>query len=295
MVDLKIIPGPASTELARETAKLLGEELLQTETKRFPDGETYFRFLDDIRGEHVVVIQSTGPPQDNNLLALLLLVHTARDLGAERVTLVVPYLAYARQDQRFRSGEPVSAKYVAEMIGRSGVSRVYTFEIHKEHILDCFGVPAFSLSTLPVIHKFLSGLDMGDLFVVAPDRGAERLAQGLSQLLGTEYGWIEKFRDRESGEITISKHNLDVENKNVIVIDDMISTGGTIAKAARYLLESGAKKVLAICTHLLLVGDAEKRLREAGVEEIIGTNTIPSKFAKISVAPLLAEAIKDGL
>lgn len=292
---MRIVPGPASTELARETADLLGEELLTIETKRFPDGEVYFRFLDDISGENVVVIQSTGPPQDNNLLALFLLVHTAKDLGANSVTLVVPYMAYARQDQRFRPGEAVSARCVAELIGKSGVDRVYTFEIHKEHILGYFGVPAYSLSTLPVIHRFLSDMDTKNLLVVAPDRGAKSLAQQLSQMLGTGFGWIEKFRDRVTGEVSISTCNADVKDKNVVVIDDMISTGGTIAKAARHILDSGAEKVVAICTHLLLVGDAEKRLREAGVNEIIGTNTIPSKFAKISVAPLIAEAIKDGL
>ncbi|MEA2089632.1 MAG: ribose-phosphate diphosphokinase [Thermoproteota archaeon] len=288
-----VIPGPASQELGEKIAKLLNVETAPVVFKKFPDGETYIRLEGDLKGEELVIVQTTSPPQETRLMQLFLMADTAEELGAKTLTAVVPYLAYARQDRRFLPGEAVSIRTVAKLLATSGVNRLLTVNVHKEKVLKKFGFPAKSLSAMTVLAEHFKDKGLAGAFAIAPDEGALGLAEEAGKVLGGGYGWLRKKRDRYTGGITTEKKQFDVEGKDVIIFDDIISSGKTTANAVKILTEQNARRVYAACVHPLLMGDAEKIIMRSGAEAVVGTDSVPSSVSVVSVAPLIARALTE--
>jgi len=241
--------------------------------------------LDDISKKHVVIIQTTYP--DQKIIELFLLQDAVKEAGAKKITVVIPYLGYARQDKKFKDGEPVSAKAIAKLISLNA-DKVITVDPHKEYILDFFTIPAFSCSAVPEIAKYLKRkkIDM----ILAPDKGALDRAKKASTIIKCDFDYMEKTRI-DGTTVKIKPKNLDVHNKNVAIIDDIISTGSTMALSIKELKKHGAKRVLVACTHGLFAGEAIKKLRSAGCDEIISTDTIRSDFSKVKIAPCIGDLI----
>jgi ribose-phosphate pyrophosphokinase len=288
---MEIIPGPASKELGRKVAELLGVKAVPLVFKTHPDGESYIRLEGSVQNEEVAIVQTTSPPQDTRLMQLALIVDAAKRHGAKKITAVIPYLAYARQDMVFLKGEAISIEAVARMLNGAGVDKLITVNVHKERVLSKFPFPAKTVSAIPLLAEYFKQKGFDKAFALAPDGGALLLAEEAKKVLGGKCGCLEKHRNLHTGEIKMEKERLDVEGRTVIVFDDVISTGGTIASAAKIVRELGAGKVYAACVHPLLVGGAEKRILEAGVEEIVGTDSVPSRVSKVSLAPSLSKEL----
>jgi ribose-phosphate pyrophosphokinase len=281
-----IIGGTASKTVAEDLSKKLGAPLAGTISKRFPDDEFYVRVVDDISREHVIIVQTTYP--DPNIVELFLLQNAVKESGAKEISVVIPYFGYARQDTKFENGEPISAKTMAGLIGLNA-DRVITVDPHKEHILKFFSTSAFSCSAVPELAKYLKKKDID--MVLAPDKGALDRAKKASEIIGCDFDYMEKTRiDGETIEIKPKK--LDAQNKNAAIIDDIISTGGTMAKSIQELKKNGAKNVFVACTHGLFAGDAVKKLNSAGCNEIISTDTVIGKFSKVKIAPCISPFFK---
>jgi len=241
-------------------------------------------------------VQSTYPPQDKHLLELCLLSDTAKDLGAERVVAVVPYLAYARQDKRFLSGEAVSIDTVLKLLGASGVDKLVTVDIHNRDVLKRSPVEAVDLTAIPLLARYMvEEKGLSGAFALAPDRGALEKAEKASTILGGGFGWLHKERDLVTGEVRRGEEFLDVAGRTVIIFDDMISTGGTIVTAAEMLKKQGASRIYAACTHPLLVGEALKRILESGCDGVVGTDSVPSPVSVVQIAPLIARELRNEL
>lgn len=281
-----IIGGTASKTVAEDLSKKLGAPLAGTISKRFPDDEFYVRVVDDISREHVIIVQTTYP--DPNIVELFLLQNAVKESGAKEISVVIPYFGYARQDTKFENGEPISAKTMAGLIGLNA-DRVITVDPHKEHILKFFSTSAFSCSAVPELAKYLKKKDID--MVLAPDKGALDRAKKASEIIGCDFDYMEKTRiDGETIEIIPKK--LDAQNKNAAIIDDIISTGGTMAKSIQELKKNGAKNVFVACTHGLFAGDAVKKLNSAGCNEIISTDTVQGNFSKVKIAPCISPFFK---
>ncbi len=286
-----VVSGPASQNLGLKVAETLNAQIVSVNLKSFPDGEYCLRFDGNLKGEEVVVVQSTGPPQDTNITQLLLMLDAAKDLGAEKVTAVVPYLAFARQDKRFLPGEVVSAETVVKLIEACGIDRFITVNIHSENTLKRFSVPTENLSAITLLAEHFKSRGLDGAFSLSPDKGAVGLAEEADRVLGGGYGWLRKERDRYTGEIQVEEKSLNVKGRDVIVFDDIISTGGTIARAVKMLKTQGARRVYAACVHPLLIGEAKQKILKNGTEEIVGTDSIPSSVKTVSLAPLITEAL----
>lgn len=278
-----ILGGTSARTIAEDISKELQQPLIEVTYKRFPDDEFYVRILDDVKGEDVLIVQTTYP--DTKIVELLLMQDAVYEAGANEITVALPYFGYSRQDKKFEEGEPISARAIAEHISLHA-DYVITVDPHKEHLLDFFNVPAYSCSAVVEIAKYLKEKDVD--FVLAPDKGAKKRAQQAAGIIGCEYDYMEKTRI-DGTTIKIKPKNLDAKNKNVAIIDDIISTGGTMAKSIRELKKQGAKKVSVACTHGLFVGGAKEKLLSAGCDEIISTDTIEDEFSKVKTAPCIAE------
>jgi len=289
---VKVVLGPASAALAEKVAELSNCEKVVVAYKTFPDGENYIRLEGNVQDEHVAIVQTTCAPQDSRLMQLAFIAAAAKRNKARKVTAVVPYLAYARQDKIFLDGENISIETVTQMLKAAGVDELVTVNIHAEGALDLFPFPAKNLSAIPLLAEHFAQKGYRKAFALAPDKGAMYIAQQAQQVLGGEAGHLEKQRDRYTGQTSQPCKGLNVKDKVVIIFDDIISTGGTIVGAAEILRAEGAAKIFAACVHPLLIGDAERRILAAGVEEIVGTDSVPSRNSKVSLAPLIANALK---
>jgi len=290
-VEAVVIGGPASNGIDNEIAKKLNLKREKLEHKIFPDGESYIRYPIELEGKQVIIVQSLYPPQDKHLVELLLALDAAKDLGAAKVIAVVPYLAYSRQDRRFRGGEAVSIKTVLKALRSAGADALITVDVHKEESLNYF--EGSSINVLPLRELVAYFEDkLSEPLVIAPDKGAVRRAREAANILNCPYDYLEKSRNRITGEVSLSLKGVDVRNRDVLIVDDIISTGGTMALASRRLRELGARRVFAACTHALLRRGALKKLVNAGVHEVVATNTVPSEISKVSVASAIAEALR---
>jgi len=296
-MDMIVVPGPASMELGERVAKGLIDRVVEgikprvvsVEHRFFPDDESYIRFSGTVDGE-AIIVQTTSPPTDTHLLQLLLMASTAKDLGAERVIAVVPYLAYARQDKRFLDGEAVSIDVVIRLIEAAGIDALLTCDLHSD-ILNRFKIPAKNLRATPVVAEHLKSQGFEGAFSLAPDKGAIHLAEMGDEVLGGGCDALEKTRDRQTGEVQILEKTLPVRGQDVIVFDDIISTGGTMALAVAAAKKSGARRVVAACTHPLCLGSAAERILAAGAERIVGTDSVPGPYSAVSVAPLIVRSL----
>lgn len=290
---MKIICGPASRELAEKIAENIDVDAIPVSSKVFPDGENYIRLEGNLQDEHVVIVQTTSPPQqDNRLMQLAFMADAARRNGAKQITATTPYLAYARQDRIFLQGETISIETVAQMLHAAGINQLLTVNVHSESALARFPFPAKTLSAIPLLAQYFVEKGCKGAFALAPDKGAMYIANQAQQILQGKSGHLEKQRDRYTGQTTQTATHLNVQDQTVIIFDDIISTGGTIVGAARILKERGAKHIYTACVHPLLIGDAEKRILDAGVEEIVGTDSVPGKNSKVSLAPLISKELK---
>lgn len=279
---MNIIAGPASQLLAGRVCASSASNLLISEFRKFPDGELYSRIIDDI-GEDVTIIQSTVT--DTDLVALLQLIDACSEVS--KVNVVIPYMGYARQDKRFKSQEPITARALARTIK---ADNVFTINIHDQSILDYFDAKAVNLDATPMIGKYIKTMEFTDPLIIAPDDGAIGIAKNASKYLGIDYDYLEKTR--LSGEsVSIQPKNVQVQDRDVIIIDDIISTGGTIAEAISLLRKQGAHEVFAACVHPVLSNNAILKLFKAGVKGIIATDTIDKGVSVVSVAPVIASAI----
>jgi len=302
MNDLKIFSGRANPELSHRICEYLGLPLGQVSLGDFPDGEISCKIDEDVRGRDVFLLQPTCPPVNDNLMELLILIESCKRASAERVTAVMPYYGYARQDRKDAGRVPITAKLVANIITRAGADRVLTMDLHAAQIQGFFDVPVDHLYAAPVLNNYFhSSLDLRgeDLLVVSPDEGSIKRAIGHAKHLGGRLAIVDKRRS--SAEETRQENIIGgpVEGKTALMFDDMISTAGSICGAATVLKARGAKAIYVAATHGVLCGPAVERLDKAPIEQVIITDTIPlqaeqrlSKINVLSVAPLLGEAIK---
>jgi len=287
-----IIPGPASVELGREIAARLKAKVVPAEFKRFPDGESYLRFDGKIESHEVVIVQTTGPPQNENLIQLLLMADNAKDMGAKSITAVVPYFAYARQDSRFRLGEALSIKTIVTLLKTCGVSRIITVNSHNPAILKTMSTLIEDLSVITLLAQYFKKKGFKNAFSLSLGKKGLDTAVEASKVLEGEYGFIPTQRDRITGTVTIEKKSLPLKNRDVVIFDDIISSGGTMMKAVAWVKEQGAKRVYAACVHPLLTGDTKEKILKSGADGIVGTDTVTSSISVVSIAPLIAQALK---
>ena len=282
-----IVGGSSSRDLAKETASILGCKYIEAATVRFPDGECYTRIDEESLDDDVAIVQNTYP--DDKLVEMFLLQDAVRRLGARSVTLVIPYFGYARQDRVFKNGEPESAKVMCRLLSQ-GCDRVVTVDIHTENVLEFFGRPYRDLKAGTVMGDYFKGKGIDMVF--SPDIGAAGRAKIVGDRMGVPYDHLEKKR-LSGTEVVIQPAKSDVRGKSLLIIDDMISTGGTIRTATTQLKAAGAKSVTVACTHGVYVGDALDKLNASDIDELLSCNTLVSETSKISVAGMIADALKE--
>ncbi len=287
-----VVPGPASVELGKLIAKELKAREVSVEFKRFPDGESRIRLEGDVKGEDVMVVQTTGPPQNENLLQLFLVADTIKDLGAKSITAVVPYFAYARQDKRFRPGECFSVKTIVTLLRTCGVGRILTVNSHNPIILKTLAVPVEDLSAIGLLAEHFRKRGLAGAFAVSMGKKGLDTAAEAGKVLGGSYDYVPTQRDVVTGNVTLEKKSLAVKDKTVVVFDDIISSGGTMIKTVAWVKEQGAQHVYVACVHPLLTDEVIDKIVNAGADEIVGTDSVPNKVSKVSVAPLIVQALK---
>jgi ribose-phosphate pyrophosphokinase len=293
---LLLLAGTANRPLAAEIGEIIGKSPDGATVRKFADGEIFVRIDRNARGRDVFIVQSTNAPGDN-IMELLLLIDAARRASAARVTAVIPYFGYARQDRKDQPRVAIGAKLVSNLVVAAGADRVISIDFHQHQIQGFFDIPVDHLYAAPVITRYFRALNLENLVVVAPDVGSAKMARGFGKRLDATFAIIDKRRPKENMSEVLSVVG-DVEGMNCLLVDDMVDTAGTLANAVVALKERGAKAVWATATHALLSGEAVKRLRDAPLEEMVVTNTIFIPEEKrfeglrvLSVADLLAKAI----
>ena len=293
MSKISVISGNTSEGLADGIAARLNAGRVGSKIVVFPDGESKITLSGEITRDRAIVVQSISPPTDTNLVRALLLISKASEVAA-RVTAVIPYMGYARQDREFLPGEIVTMKVLGGLLSGAGAAEIIVVDIHSmaglEHLTNADNVTA-----IPDLARHFKGMKLGDPLVVSPDRGGEKRAEEFASILGAECIVLEKERDRNTGEVKIKTANLStVAGRDLILVDDMISTGGSIAKASEFLKGQGCGEIYAACTHALLVNDAEQRIMESGVSSIVSTNTIPGKTSVVDISGAIADSISQS-
>ena len=275
----------SSRDLGPNVASRIGAEAREITHKVFPDSEQYVRVEANVKGGDVLYVTRLYPNQDQGLIRVMLLVDAVKGLGAAKVGLFIPYMPYARQDRRFLEGEPISINVILNVLKGLGVDYLYVVDIHKPQSLE--GYPGFiNLKPFKLYAGGLSGLSKP--VVVSPDLGSLWRAEELARVLGVEYDYLEKHRDRYSGEVSFTLRNLNVKGRDVVIIDDIISTGGTIIGAARMLRSMGAASISVVATHCIMIGDAEAKLTRA-VDKLYCSNSILGKYSQFDVSQLITQ------
>ena len=294
--DLRIFSGNANLPLAQKICEHLNMELGKLRVERFADGEIDVQILESVRAHDCYIIQPTCSPVNDNLMELLIMTDALRRASAKRITAVLPYYGYARQDRKSRGREPITAKLVANLITKAGADRLLAMDLHATQIQGFFDVPAENLFGLPILAEYFKHKDTENLVVVSPDMGGVARARKLAEQIGVPLAIIDKRRPMPNvSEVMNIIGN--IEGKEVILVDDMIDTAGTITHGAQALMDRGARCVDACCTHPVLSGPAIERIENSPIQELVTTNTIPmgdkksDKIKVLSVAPIIGEAI----
>ncbi len=298
--DMKIFSGSAHPQLSREIAEFLGIPLGQARLRRFPDSEVSFQIDENIRGADVFIVQPTSNPVDQHLMEMLVMIDAFRRSSAARITAVIPYYGYARQDRKDKPRVPISAKLVANLLSAAGTNRVLTMDLHKAQIQGFFDIPVDHLFAAPVIVEYCSRLHYSNLTIVSPDAGGAERARAYAKRLDAELAIVDKRRS-DDGTAEVMNVIGDVAGRTCILQDDIIDTAGTIQKAAVALKEAGAERVLACAVHGVLSGPAIERIDKSPLDHLIITNTVPlstaaqqcRKIEVLSVARLLGQAIRN--
>ncbi len=296
---IQLIAGNSNSGLAKEIADFLGVPLAEATVSNFSDGEIHVQINDNVRGSDVFVLQSTCTPVNNNIMELLLITDALKRASAARITAVMPYYGYARQDRKAAPRVPISARLVADLLEVAGIDRLLTIDLHAGQIQGFFDIPVDHLYAAPVIVDYVKKEYQNDLVIVSPDAGGVERARAFAKRLNASLAIIDKRREKAN--VSQVMHVIgNVNGKNAILLDDMIDTAGTITQGAAALKENGAKKIVAACAHAVLSGPALDRINDSALEEIIVTNTIPmdsniekcKKLTVLSVASLLGDAIR---
>ena len=285
-----VIGGNSSQDLGRKIAKKLKAAYVNTSTRTFPDGESKITIKNIPKKKIIVVVQSTFPPVDSNLLHLLSIVSQARKYSS-KIYAVIPYLGYARQDREFLNGEIITVSVVGKMLKSVGTKKVIVVDIHSKLALKQLGISSENVSAVSKLANYIKKLKLKDPLVVSPDQGGKERANEFASVLKTDFIALKKHRDRTTGKINIITSKVSVKDRDLILVDDMISTGGSIIKAAQFLKKQKCRRLYVACTHGLFVNEAEKKIKQAGVTQIISTNTIPSSSSKVDVSKILAESL----
>jgi len=295
--ELKIFTGSAHRDLAQRIANYVGVPLGDATVSTFPDGETFVKINENVRGRDVFIVQPTCPPTNQNLMELLILVDAARRASASRITAVIPFFGYARQDRKDQPRVPITAKLVANLLVAAGVHRVITLDLHAQQVAGFFDIPVDHLYALPVLMKYIRSKQLTNLVVVSPDVGGLKMASAYSDALGASLAIVPK--NRKSATEVESLHIIgDVKGKHVLIVDDLTETAGTLTSAASLLKKHGALNIYAGVSHAVLSDLAIERLRKSNIEELITTNSVPVRCEEdcnikvLCIAELLGEGIK---
>ena len=293
---LKIFSGNSNQPLAREICQYLDMSMGDALVTTFPDSESFVRYNENIRGADVFLVQSTSPPANQHIMELLIMIDAAKRASAARVTAVIPFFGYARQDRKDQPRVPITSKLVANLLVAAGANRVLTMDLHAQQIQGFFDIPVDHLYASPVFFEDLKNRDPGNMTIFSPDVGGMKMASAYSDVLGCPLGFVAK---RRTGASTVEAMNLvgEVEGREILLVDDMTETAGTLTAAANLLKERGARKVSALVSHCVLNDTGTERLKQGFLDELITTNTVDMEveglpIRRLSVAPLLGEAIR---
>ena len=297
--NLKILSGNSNIQLAQDICKGLDISLGKANVNNFSDGEIQVEIKDNVRGMDVFVVQSTCTPVNRSLMELLIMMDAIKRASAERITAVIPYYGYARQDRKVAPRVPITAKLVADLITTAGANRILTIDLHAGQIQGFFNIPVDHLYSAPVMVEFIKKKYADNLVIVSPDAGGVERARAFAKRLGANLAIIDKRRPQPN-ESNIMNIIGDIEGKTALLLDDMVDTAGTLTQSANALIEKGATKVVACCTHPVLSGQAVEKINQSALQDLVVTDTIPltreaqscSKIVVLSVAELLGEAIK---
>lgn len=295
--DFKIFTGNSNPELAEEIASIMGKPMGKSTVTKFSDGEVSVSLWETVRGIDTYIIQSTCDPVNDNLMEMLIMIDAMKRASAGRINAVIPYYGYARQDRKAKARDPITAKLVADMLTAAGADRVVTMDLHAAQIQGYFNIPVDHLLGMPILIKHFREMHLDNLVVVSPDHGSVTRARNMAQPLEAPIAIVDKRRPKANVSEVMNIIG-DIKDKNVILVDDMIDTAGTITNAANALKEMGAKDVYACATHPVLSGPAIERIEASAIKELVLLNTLPipeekkiDKIKLLSVAPLFAEAM----
>ena len=287
---LSVICGKSSEDLGRKLARKIKANLVKSEVRIFPDGESKITLKGNISKRKSIVVQSIYPPVDTNLIQTLSLISKAKETSSE-VIAVVPYMGYARQDREFLSGEIVTMKVLGKLFKGVGASKLIAVDIHSLIGLKYFTIKSKNVSAVPDLATYFKKLSLKNPLVVSPDQGGKDRAKEFAKEMGIEFIALQKKRDRKTGKVQIITKQVDVVGRDLILVDDMISTGGSIVNATKFLKKEKCNRVFVACTHALLMNDAEKKIKKSGVAKIVSANTIPGKTSIVDVSNTIAKAI----
>ena len=297
---MKVFAGTSNVPLARSITDYIGIPLGLSAVSTFPDGETYVKIEENVRGEDTFVIQSTSPPTNHHLMEMFIMMDALRRSSASRITAVLPFYGYARQDRKDQPRVPITAKLVANLLVAAGANRILTVDLHAQQIQGFFDIPVDHLYAAPVIYEYLREREFENLVVVSPDAGGIKMAHAYAQILGVDLAIVSKRRKSPTEVETLSLIG-EVDGRTALIVDDLTETGGTLAAAATTLRASGARRILASVSHALLGREGLEKLRKSDIDELIATDTVVSpatdgirgiRMTVLSVAKLLGEAIK---
>lgn len=295
--ELKIFTGSAHPQLAADIAAYLGQEVADATVTTFPDGESFVKINDNIRGRDIFIVQPTCPPTNQNIMELLIMVDAARRASANRITAVIPFFGYARQDRKDQPRVPITAKLVANILVAAGVQRVLTMDLHAQQLQGFFDIPVDHLYALPVMVKHIRSMELSNLIVVSPDVGGVKMASAYAEALGAGLAIVVKRR-RSATEVEPLHVIGDVEGKNVLIVDDMTETAGTLASAAKILKTLGVRDIYAGVSHAILTDLSAERLKDSEIKQLITTDSVPGcedvggRVKRLSIAELLGEGIR---
>ena len=291
LVKFAVIAGSASKDLGKRIARRIKSPYVEARTRVFPDGESKITFGRIPKNSVVLVVQSTYPPVDTNILQALSIISQARNVSS-KIYAVIPYMGYARQDRQFLSGEVVTMSIVAKMLQAAGAKKIIAVDIHSKTALNHFKIPKENVSAIPELAKYFKKMKLKNALIVSPDMGGSLRAKKFASLLNTDFVTLKKSRNRKTGKVRIQSSKVDVRGRDLILVDDIISTGGSVIKATQFLKRQKCKRVFVACTHGLFIGDAERKIKKAGASQIISTNTIPRGTSKVDVSGVIAGSIR---
>jgi ribose-phosphate pyrophosphokinase len=289
--EISVVTGPESFDLANNIAKKIGAELVLAGVRVFSDGESSIR-LGKVK-KNCIIVQSTNPPTDTHLMQLLMMAKKCTGDRVQDICAVIPYLGYARQDRAFQEGEVVSIALVAELFDKIGLDHILTVDIHSQLAMSYFA-SLQNISSVRLLAEYASKMKLRNPIAVSPDLGGTNRAKEFAQLLNIDFISLRKSRNRVTGEVTIDPNiDIDISKRDAILVDDIISSGGSIVKATEVLRSLEVGQIYVMCAHALLIGDAPQKIKEAGVNDIISTNSVPSNYSKIDLSEEIALALKS--